>query len=194
MYLDYKDRFIQALNELAFYRRNEENPTNDYEEAMEELLRVFSQVKQKNKKVFFAGNGGSAAIASHMTIDFMKNGRVSTCNLYDGPTITCLGNDYGYETIFSKQLDMLGQEGDLLVAISSSGNSPNIIQAIRSAREKGMEVITFSGFLKENQIHNLGCINVHVPLEEYGIVESIHNVLLQQLVDELRGEKKDEKV
>ena len=78
----------------------------------------------------------------------MKNGGMNTYSLYDNAVTTCMGNDYGYEYIFSKPMEFLVREGDLVVAISSSGNSPNIINGINTAREKKAEVITFTGLYK----------------------------------------------
>lgn len=96
---------------------------------------AFSGHKEKKSQLFFIGNGGSSAIASHMTADFMKNGGMNTYSLYDNAVTTCMGNDYGYEHIFSRPLEFLAREGDLLIAISSSGNSKNIINAIEVDRK-----------------------------------------------------------
>ena len=133
--------------------------------------------------MLFIGNGGSSAIASHMTADFMKNGGMNTYSLYDNAVTTCMGNDYGYEYIFSRPMEFLIREGDLVVAISSSGNSRNIINAINVAKSKGATVVTFTGFQSDNNAKQLGDINIYVPCEKYGIVESIHNLMLQQIVD-----------
>ena len=154
-----------------------------YEEGLLHLLEIFKRHKAAKLRVFFIGNGGSAAIASHMTVDFMKNGGMNTCSLYDGAVMTCIGNDYGYEHIFSKPLSLLGRSGDLLVAISSSGNSSNIVNACRIAKEKGLSVVTFTGFHPDNKVSCLGDVNVYVPCEEYGKVETIHQLILQQIVD-----------
>lgn len=150
---------------------------------MNDIKKFFIDSRLNNNKVFFIGNGGSAGIAIHMTADFMKNGRIMTQGLYDPSTITCLGNDYGYEYIFSKQLEILFKENDLLVAISSSGNSVNIINSIKVARDKGGNILTLSGFDDSNAIRKLGNYNVYVPISNYGIVESIHNLILQQIID-----------
>ena len=155
----------------------------DYDTGIQELVACFTKHKQKKSQIFFIGNGGSSAIASHMTADFMKNGGMKTYSLYDNAVTTCMGNDYGYEHVFSRPLEFLGQKDDLLVAISSSGNSRNIVNAINVAKTKGMEVITFTGFKTNNQSKQLGAFNVYVPSEKYGIVESIHNLMLQQVVD-----------
>ncbi|MBE6091606.1 MAG: SIS domain-containing protein [Selenomonas ruminantium] len=154
-----------------------------YNDGLEVLINKIRDCKAMNARLFFIGNGGSAAIASHMTADFLKNGGMQTCSLYDRAVMTCIGNDYGYEHIFAKPLSKLGRSGDLLVAISSSGNSPNIVRAIETAREKEIFVITFTGFKPDNKARQLGNINVYVPCEEYGKVESIHQLILQQIVD-----------
>lgn len=154
-----------------------------YEEGISMLVQVFSKVKRNGGQVFFIGNGGSAAIASHMTADFMKNGGMRTCSLYDHSVMTCIGNDYGYEFIFSRPLELLMKEDDLLVAISSSGNSMSIVNAVAVAKKKGAEVITLSGFREDNKVRRMGDYNLYVEIEHYGIVESVHNLILQQVVD-----------
>lgn len=154
-----------------------------YEEGLQYLLEIFRHHKASSSQVFFIGNGGSAAIASHMTGDFMKNGGMRTCSLYNSAVMTCIANDYGYEHIFAKPLSRLGNPSDLLVAISSSGNSPNIVRAVQTAKEMGIFVITFTGFKADNKARQLGNLNVYVPCEEYGKVETIHQLILQQIVD-----------
>lgn len=155
----------------------------DYNEGSNLLFEEFLRHKDRRAQLFFIGNGGSSAIASHMTADFMKNGGMNTYCLYDNAVTTCMGNDYGYEYIFSKPLEFLLRENDLLVAISSSGNSQNIVNAIEVAKNKRAFVITFTGFRPDNKVKQLGDINVYVPCEKYGMVESIHNLILQQIVD-----------
>lgn len=182
MYIDYLNRLIQCLHSTKVYDQDGK-AFNDYEESMLHLVHLFSKIKKEQKQIFFIGNGGSAAIASHMTADFMKNGGMRTYSLYDNSVTTCMGNDYGYECIFSRPLEFLANEGDLLVAISSSGNSQNIVNAIRVAQNKRLYIVTFSGFQEENRISRAGIYNVYVPISHYGIVESIHNLILQQIVD-----------
>lgn len=156
-----------------------------YDEGISLLINKFTWHKEHQTQLFFVGNGGSSAIASHMTADFMKNGGMKTYSLYDNAVTTCMGNDYGYEHIFSKPLEFLMRSDDLLVAISSSGNSTNIINAIDIAKAKNATVITFTGFKDNNKARQMGDMNVYVPCEKYGIVESIHNLILQQIVDEI---------
>ncbi len=177
----YIEKCIRCINDTVVVSKDK----NDLycNEGTECLFEAFLEKKQSGSTLFFIGNGGSAAIASHMTADYMKNGGMNTYSLYDNAVTTCMGNDYGYEYIFSKPLEFLIKENDLLVAISSSGNSQNIINAINVAKDKGAKVITFTGFKENNKAKQLGDINVWVPCESYGIVESIHNLMLQQIVD-----------
>ncbi len=155
----------------------------NYTHGMDLLVSVFSAHKGACSQLFFIGNGGSSAIASHMTADYMKNGGMNTCSLYDNAVTTCMGNDYGYEYIFSKPMERLVREGDLVVAISCSGNSKNICNAIDVAKKKRATVVTFTGFREDNKARRMGDINVYVPSSKYGMVESIHNLMLQQIVD-----------
>ncbi len=178
---DYVVGLFEALKHTKFY--STEGIINEYGKGIAVLLDVFTKHKENGSRVFFVGNGGSAAIASHMTADFMKNGGMNTVGLYDSSVITCMGNDYAYEYIFSKQLEFLVQNGDLLIAISSSGNSMNIVNAIKTAKEAGAEVITFTGFDEDNKCSRMGKLNIYVPCHKYGQVETVHSLILQQVVD-----------
>ncbi len=181
-------RYINELIEKLYctemlYGNGSEIRCKNYDEGIRLLVDTFTRHKRNRSKLFFIGNGGSSAIASHMTADYMKNGGMNTYSLYDNAVTTCMGNDYGYEYIFSRPMDFLLKEGDLVVAISSSGNSQNIINAINIAKEKKAAVITFTGFQADNRAKQMGDLNVYVPCKKYGIVESIHNLILQQIVD-----------
>jgi D-sedoheptulose 7-phosphate isomerase len=138
-------------------------------------------------KIVFIGNGGSAAIASHMAIDYTKNGGLRALAFNDGAALTCLGNDLGYENVFAKQIEMHGHPGDLLIAISSSGRSPNILKAVRAAQLKRMKVLTLSGFASDNPLRKLGDINLYLPDKEYGFVEIGHLMLCHAILDFAMG-------
>lgn len=181
---DYISELTTTLEQTEIWHTiSQKIKCGNYDEGISLLVDTFTRHKEKNAQLFFIGNGGSSAIASHMTADFMKNGGMNTYSLYDNAVTTCMGNDYGYEYIFSRPMDFLVKEGDLIVAISSSGNSHNIINAIETAHKKKAGVITFTGFEPDNKAKQLGDINVYVPCKKYGIVESIHNLILQQIVD-----------
>ena len=137
-------------------------------------------------KIVFVGNGGSAAIASHLAIDF-SNGGMRSLSLNDAAALTCLGNDLGYENVFSKQLDFHAQAGDLLIAISSSGRSPNILNAVKAARAHDCVVVTFSGFAEENDLRRSGDVNFYVRSGEYGFVEVAHLALCHAMLDIDKG-------
>lgn len=178
----YIEDLINKLKNAEIWQGTEKK-YEDYSQGIQALIDIFTRHKEKGSQVFFIGNGGSSAIASHMTADFMKNGGMNTYSLYDNAVTTCMGNDYGYESIFSRPMQFLVREDDLVVAISSSGNSPNIVNAIQVAKEKNAEVITLTGFQDTNKAKQMGDINIYVPCNKYGIVESIHNLILQQIVD-----------
>ena len=160
---------------------------DSYDEIILELVKFFSQVRDEKGMVYFIGNGGSAGIAVHMTVDFLKNGKMRTHSMFDPATLTCFGNDFGYEYVFSKHLEIISNANDLLVAISSSGESKNILNAVNVAREKKCKIVTLSGFKANNSLSGLGDCNVYVSSMVYGIVESIHNMILQDVVDSLHG-------
>lgn len=152
-------------------------------EAVAWLQRAARAAHASGNKLMFVGNGGSAGIASHTAIDYSKNGGLRSLAFNDGAALTCLGNDYGYEHVFAKQIEFHGRAGDLLVAISSSGRSRNILNAVAAARTAGCAVATFSGFLPDNPLRRLGDVNVYVPSGEYGFVELAHQTLLHAALD-----------
>jgi len=154
-----------------------------YDAGIEKIVEMFTQCKRERRGVFFCGNGGSAGIAQHMTADYMKNGGIQTHSLYEPTTLTCISNDFTYESVFSRQLELMVHRGDMLIAISSSGESENILNAIQMMRVLEGNVITLTGFREHNRIRSKGDMNIYVPKEHYGMVESIHNLLLQQIVD-----------
>lgn len=134
-------------------------------------------------RIFFIGNGGSAGIASHAAIDYSKNGGFPALALTDGAALTCLGNDFGYEEVFARQLEFHARRGDVLMAVSSSGASANILKAVAAARARGCRVVTFSGFSPGNPLRRLGDVNFHVDNGEYGFVEIFHLTLIHAVLD-----------
>lgn len=161
--------------------------TPPWDQAISQLIHVFLEARAHGNYLYFIGNGGSAGIAVHMAADFQKTGNFRTRTFYDPSLITCMANDYGYEHVFSKPLVLYAQPGDVLVAVSSSGNSINIINAAESAKKCHCIVVTLTGFSADNKLKSMGDLNIHVPSFEYGIVESIHNLMLQQVMDEIKA-------
>jgi D-sedoheptulose 7-phosphate isomerase len=155
-----------------------------------ELERAFGKVQEAahaahdaGKKLMFVGNGGSAGLASHLAIDFSKNGGLRALAFNDASALTCLGNDYGYQHVFAKQIEFHAQPGDLLIAISSSGRSPNILAAVAAARTLQVGVVTFSGFEPDNDLRRAGDVNFYVGSSEYGLVEVAHLSLCHAILD-----------
>jgi len=155
--------------------------------ALEEGCEWFRSAAHKahnaGNKIMFVGNGGSAAICSHLAIDFSKNGGLRAIAFNDPSALTCLSNDLGYENVFAKQIEFQSRSGDLLVAISSSGRSPNILNAVKAGRAADCKVITFSGFSEDNPLRSAGDINFFVRSREYGFVEVAHLALCHAVLD-----------
>jgi len=138
-------------------------------------------------KLIFVGNGGSAAIASHMATDYSKNGGVRALALNDSSMLTCLGNDLGYERVFAKQVELYARKGDLVIAISSSGRSANILNAVDAALAAGCAVATLSGFTPDNPLRRKGEWNFYVASDRYGFVEIAHLTICHAVLDFLCG-------
>lgn len=152
-------------------------------EAIEAIGSEMRSVHEKGLKVMFIGNGGSASISSHMATDYSKNGRIRAMAFNDSSALTCLGNDLGYERVFAEQIEFHGNPGDILVAISSSGRSPNILNAVDAAKKKGCKVFTLSGFDSDNPLRKMGDVNIFVDNKEYGFVEVSHLAILHAALD-----------
>jgi D-sedoheptulose 7-phosphate isomerase len=152
-------------------------------EAYERTLKLAQEATERGCKLMFIGNGGSAGIASHMAIDFTKNGQMPAMCFNDGAALTCMGNDFGYEEVFARQLHFHAHKGDVLFAISSSGASRNILRAVAVARDRGCVVITMSGFKADNPLRALGDVNFYLGLSEYGMVEVAHTAMIHAVVD-----------
>lgn len=136
-----------------------------------------------NRKMFIVGNGGSAGIAMHALADYANAGGFKTLDLYGPALLTCMSNDYGYENVFAKPIEMFAKNNDLLFAISSSGRSPNIIKAVEAAKKIGCYVVTFSGFDADNPLRKMGELNFYTPSNHYGFVELAHQTLTHCILD-----------
>lgn len=150
--------------------------------------KLLIDVKQASKKVVIIGNGGSFAIASHISQDIINKLKTSSLIINDPSLITCISNDAGYENVFSQPLNVLLNEQDLLIAISDSGESANILKSIQVAKQKNCKIIALSAFKPTNSLHNIGAdIAIHVPTFYYSIAEVTHLAILHAWVDELAG-------
>ena len=163
------------------------------DKALNKCAEIIIQADAKGKKVMFIGNGGSAAVASHKALDFWFTGKIRGLAFSDHANLTAVSNDFGYENVFVSQIERFADKGDVLCAISSSGNSENIVLAAKKAKNIGCKVFTFSGFEKTNRLRELGDLNFYTPSFHYNQVESI-DLLLCDCILEIITEKHGKKV
>ena len=175
---------LEKLNDIII---NTTCTTNEDVLEFEGAFLIFKsfllQIKKNKGIVYIIGNGGSAGIASHFCNDLIKALKIPASTLVDSNVLTCLANDYGYEKCFSEALKVNMKQEDLLVSISSSGNSANIINAAKVAKDKKAKIITFSGFDSTNSLRQLGNLNFWLDRSDYGLVEMGHFFILHTLVD-----------
>lgn len=177
----YLEKLWQVLNEVEIIDSNGE--TTSLEMAFDKIVDKLKKLKKTRNKAIFIGNGGSAGIASHQAIDYWKNGDIPAVAFNDASLLTCISNDYGYEFVFEKPINMFAKKGDVLIAISSSGKSKNIINAVKAAKKKDLYIITMSGFSKSNPLRSWGDLNFYVPSKVYGHVEISHLILSHTILD-----------
>jgi D-sedoheptulose 7-phosphate isomerase len=180
------------MNDLSFidiyldnYKKN--LFTQDAKDKIIEMRDLIVRMEQLGGKLIFAGNGASAAIASHCALDFTKQAGVRAISFNDPSLITALANDYGYESWVAKAIDFYAEQQDIVVLVSSSGKSPNIINAAKCAQKKDMKLITFTGFSAENPLGQLGYLNFWVNSSAYNIIECIHMIWLTTVIDLIIG-------
>jgi D-sedoheptulose 7-phosphate isomerase len=157
------------------------------DEGFSRVASAAREAHARGNKIMFIGNGGSAAISSHMALDYLKNGGMRAMALNDLAALTALGNDFGYDQVFAKLLDLHARPGDLLVAISSSGRSANILNAVDLARTRECGVVTFSGFSEDNPLRRCGDVNFYIRSGQYGFVEIGHLALCHASFDIAMG-------
>ena len=143
------------------------------------------QIREDRKTAYLIGNGASASMASHIAADLAKNALVHTEVFSDLSLITAIANDLSYEEVFAEPLRLRMTEGDMLVAISSSGQSPNVLHAAQEATKLGGLVVTLSAMRHDNPLCTLGMLNFYVPGETYGMAETCHAAILHYWVDQI---------
>jgi len=162
-------------------------------ETIDNLLAIrdlINDVHSKNQKILIFGNGGSAAMASHFSVDLTKNGGIRCVNFNEADLITCFANDFGFEHWVEKAIDFYGNDGDLLILISSSGSSQNMVNAVEAARKGDFKgIVTLSGFDKNNPLRQLGDINLWVDSKAYNFIENLHQIWLLSIVDLIIGNR-----
>jgi D-sedoheptulose 7-phosphate isomerase len=171
----YLNRYQRALFEVV-----------PVDELLEIRNRILS-VRERGGKLLIVGNGGSAAIADHCAVDFTKNAGVRTLSFAGAAWVSCLANDFGYDEWVARSLEMHADDGDLVILISSSGASQNMITAARRAQDLGLYRVTLSGFDPDNPLRALGDLNLWVDSRAYNIVEMTHQIWLLAVCDAIIG-------
>ena len=173
----------------SYYKKINNKLMDVSSSALIEAALLIENLEKTSGKVILVGNGGSASIASHVSIDFTKAANIRSINFNEASLLTCFANDYGYENWASNALNFYADSNDIAILISSSGQSKNIINAADKANKIGLPVITLSGFLENNPLRKMGDVNLWVNSSEYNIVESVHQIWLLSIVDYLISNK-----
>ena len=166
--------YLKKFSKLIFEFRNDD---------FLKIIKLLKNTKKNNKKVIIVGNGGSAAMASHVSVDLTKMCKIRSVNFNEADLLTCFSNDYGYEKWVQKALSFYADQGDLLICISSSGQSKNIINGAKFAKKIGCKVITLTGFDKKNKVRKVGDINLWLDSKNYNLIEMTHHIWLLSIVD-----------
>lgn len=168
-----------------YFKLISEKTHNVSSSDLEKFANLVIESIKKDGKIIIAGNGGSAAIASHASIDFTKAAKIRAINFNESSLITCLANDYGYEHWVEKAIEFYANQNDLVILISSSGQSKNIINAALKTKDMGIPLITLSGFAKNNKLKGIGDINLWVDSSQYNIVETVHQTWILSVIDNI---------
>ena len=178
----YFENYFQKLSKL----------TSDIK--TKKLIEVAELISSKNlngKKIIIAGNGGSASIASHISVDLIKSAKIRCLNFNEPNLITCFSNDFGYENWIKEALNIYASTNDIIILISSSGKSMNMINAAKKSKEIGMKLITFTGFNIDNPLRKYGDLNFWVDSKNYNYVEMTHHIWLVSIVDFIVEQKNE---
>ena len=157
---------------------------NDLDTSLiDESVSLINNCKKNGGKVYIVGNGGSSSIASHVSVDFVKVAAVPSDTFNNANLITCFSNDYGHDNWVSEAVKAYTNKNDLIILISSSGTSKNIVNAAKYCNQYNISLITLSGFSNNNPLSQLGKINIHINSESYNFIEMSHHIILLAIVD-----------
>jgi D-sedoheptulose 7-phosphate isomerase len=184
---DYLGELSKLFREMTISDRD--GAELQVDQGVDNALDLIRSVRGKGANVLVVGNGGSAAIASHLQNDLCKAVGLRSLVFTEQPLLTALSNDDGYEVAYESLVRLWANEGDLLIAISSSGRSNNILNAVSAARGRRLNVLTLSGFDGDNPLRKSGDVNLYIPSHSYGLVEIAHAALTQFFTDVLQKER-----
>ena len=168
-------------------RYNDALLETDVSDTMIAAKELLLKIRKKGGKAIIAGNGGSAAMASHVSVDLTKQAGIRTVNFNEADLITCFANDYGYENWVAKSIEFYGDERDLAILVSSSGKSHNMVNAAIQANKMGIEVITLTGFDIDNPLKQHGSLNFWLNSQAYNVIENTHQIWLLMVCDLVVG-------
>jgi len=174
MKINFFEDYFKSINEIV-------NETESIRLA--QIADLIISGSKANKKVILVGNGGSAAMASHVAVDFTKAAKIRAVNFNEADLITCFANDYGYDQWVVEALKAYADAGDIVIFISSSGKSANIINGAIYAKVAGLKSVSLSGFDSNNSLRNLGDIELWANSKNYNFVEMTHHIWLLSIVD-----------
>tara|TARA_B100000579_G_scaffold254792_1_gene209737 strand:- start:683 stop:1240 length:558 start_codon:yes stop_codon:yes gene_type:complete len=160
------------------------------QKKIEKLYKLIINTKKIKKKIIIVGNGGSAAIASHFSVDMTKNNGIRCINFNESDLLTCFSNDYGYQNWVKEALRFYSDRGDLIILISASGKSLNMINAAKFAKLRKNPLVTFTGFFGKNKLSKYGSLNFIVNSRSFNFIENTHQYWLLSLVDIISEIKK----
>ena len=175
--MDFKSFFSHYTDSISELLKNVD--TN----LINASVNLIANTKKNKNKIYIVGNGGSSSIASHVSVDFTKVAKINCSTFNKANLITCFANDYKYENWVVEAIKAYSLEQDLFILISSSGTSKNIVNAAQYSKQKKINLITLSGFKKNNPLSQSGNINFHVESEEYNYIEMTHHIILLSIVD-----------
>ena len=181
-YSNYFKSIKQGLEESKYYTNQQLSEPDLFFKTVKDNLKKLRETKSK---IYFFGNGASAAFANHMALDFSKNGKILSRSLSDSALLTALANDYSYENAMLEYLKIEGvNKEDLVITISSSGNSPNVVSVLNYCKNNGINTLALSGLKNENKSIEIADYSIYVPMKTYGMVECIHQIFLHLILDE----------
>jgi D-sedoheptulose 7-phosphate isomerase len=181
-YKKYIDTMYTGLTKSIFFTHNKnENPIIFFKEIKSKL----EKLNKNSSRIYFFGNGASAAFANHMALDFSKNGKILSKSLSDNAMLTALSNDYSYEAAMVEFLKMEKvTKDDLIITISSSGNSENIVNVLNYCKKNNIDSLALSGLKEDNKSLSIADYSIYVPMKTYGMVECIHQIFLHLILDD----------
>lgn len=154
---------------------------------IKQLFNSIKKLKKSKNKLILLGNGGSAATAAHLMVDFTKQAKIKAINFNETSLITAFANDYGFENWVKKALDFYADKGDIVLLISVSGESPNLKNALKFCKKNKIKTVSLTGKNKKNYLNKNSNLAVHINSNAYNIVENAHIIILTYIVDSILG-------